>query len=84
MMKNTRYILTTILFLMIAMMLPLETEAQCAMCKATAQQSDQVGLNMGILYLFLMPYTIVATIAFFWWRNRKKEDEMGDFDAKMN
>lgn len=54
----------------------MDAEAQCAMCKATAEQSDQVGLNLGILYLFLMPYTIVATIAFFWWRNRKKEEEM--------
>jgi hypothetical protein len=84
MMKNTKYILATILLLVIAMILPLDTEAQCAMCKATAEQSDQVGLNLGILYLFLMPYTIVGTIAFFWWRNRKKESEIGNFDPSMN
>ncbi|MGK0391005.1 MAG: hypothetical protein ACI94Y_003765 [Maribacter sp.] len=83
-MKNTKYILATILLFIIAIILPFDVEAQCAMCKATAEQSDQVGLNMGILYLFLMPYTIVATIAFFWWRNRKKESEISNFDPKMN
>lgn len=83
-MKNTRYILITALLLMIAIILPLDTEAQCAMCKATAEQSDQVGLNLGILYLFLTPYIIVGTIAFVWWRNRKKEEDISNFDPKMN
>ena len=83
-MKNTKYILVTMLLLIIAIILPLDAEAQCAMCKATAEQSDQVGLNLGILYLFLMPYTIVGTIAFFWWRNRKKEEDISNFNPSMN
>lgn len=82
-------ILSTILT--VFFLLPIDAEAQCAMCKATAEQSDEVGLNMGILYLFLMPYMIVASIAFFWWRNKKKEEDIPNhgtsvFDsvAKMN
>lgn len=73
-MKKSFIIITSLLT--ISLLLPLDVEAQCAMCKATAEQSDQVGLNLGILYLFLMPYTIVATLAFFWWRNKKKEEEI--------
>lgn len=55
-----------------------DVEAQCAMCKATAEQGDQTGLNLGILYLFLAPYLIVGTIGFFWWKNRKKEPSQND------
>jgi len=54
-------------------------EAQCAMCKAAAESnmrsggSDPSGLNAGILYMFLMPYMIVAAIGIWWYRNRRKE-----------
>ena len=73
-----RYWSIFVLVIIVILSSSLDTEAQCAMCKATAEQGDQVGLNLGILYLFLMPYTIVATIAFFWWRNRKKEEDMSN------
>ena len=52
--------------------------AQCAMCKATAETSRDAGssvaegINKGILYIFMMPYIIIGTIAFFWWKARKK------------
>ncbi|WP_116105249.1 hypothetical protein [Lewinella sp. IMCC34191] len=56
--------------------------AQCPMCRATAESNlanggtEGQGLNQGILYLLGMPYVLVGTIAFIWWRNRKKEHEM--------
>lgn len=31
------------------------------------------GLNMGILYMLAMPYLLVGTIGYLWWRNRNKE-----------
>lgn len=53
--------------------------AQCAMCRASIENnvsngetSIGAGLNMGILYLFSMPYLIAAIIGFFWYRNAKK------------
>ena len=30
------------------------------------------GLNFGILYLFFTPYLLLAVIAFFWYRNSRK------------
>ncbi len=77
-MKKYNWILIVVMVLGLVMGIQLDADAQCAMCKATAEQGDQRGLNLGILYLFLMPYTIVATIAFVWWRNRKKEDDFVD------
>lgn len=59
-----------------------EVFAQCPMCRATAESNlanggtEGQGLNQGILYLLGMPYVLVGTIAFIWWRNRKQEHEI--------
>jgi hypothetical protein len=57
--------------------LNLSTYAQCAMCKATAETANQntsgslaEGLNSGILYLMLIPYTLLAVIAIVFFRKR--------------
>ena len=62
--------------------------AQCPMCKIAAESnlenggSAGKGLNMGILYILLIPYTLVATLGFIWWRNKKSDDY--DDTAKWN
>ncbi|MEM6299374.1 MAG: hypothetical protein AAF740_11865 [Bacteroidota bacterium] len=56
------------------------SDAQCAMCRATVENNvsngvmdeDGMGLNGGILYLLAMPYLLIGTVAFFWYRNSKK------------
>ncbi|CAH1001955.1 hypothetical protein LEM8419_02870 [Neolewinella maritima] len=59
-----------------------ELLAQCPMCRATAESNlanggtEGQGLNQGILYLLGMPYVLVATVGFIWWRNRRKEHEI--------
>ena len=53
-----------------------EILAQCPMCRMSAESNlknggtDGRGLNTGILYMFLMPYLLVAGIGIWWWRNR--------------
>ena len=54
--------------------------AQCAMCRTTIENNVSAGdtslasgLNLGIMYLFLAPYLVIGTIAFFWYRNSRKE-----------
>lgn len=55
--------------------------AQCAMCKGAAETAlkqgggDPQGLNNGILYMLAMPYLLVGAIGFWWWKNRRKENE---------
>jgi hypothetical protein len=58
-----------------------ELLAQCPMCRATAETNlanggtEGQGLNNGILYMLGMPYLLIGTVAFLWWRNRKQLDD---------
>jgi len=58
-----------------------ELLAQCPMCRATAETNlanggtEGRGLNNGILYMLGMPYLLIGTIAFLWWKNRKTDEE---------
>ena len=54
--------------------------AQCAMCRGTVESTVSNGrsviasdLNIGILYLFIIPYLLVAAIGYLWYRNSKRE-----------
>ncbi|MES2763834.1 MAG: hypothetical protein V4677_16585 [Bacteroidota bacterium] len=64
-MKKHTFILAIILLLVL---LPNITEAQCAMCKASVESSQGQknsvagGLNTGILYLMAVPYVLIAFI----------------------
>ena len=55
------------------------TFAQCAMCRASVENnvsngdtSVAAGLNLGIMYLFVMPYLIAMVLGYFWYKNAKK------------
>ncbi|WP_460976949.1 hypothetical protein [Spirosoma knui] len=54
--------------------------AQCAMCRGTVESTVSNGrsviaseLNFGIVYLLIIPYLIVASIGYLWYRNSKLE-----------
>lgn len=52
--------------------------AQCSMCKAVAESSQQggsaiaEGLNDGILYLMAFPYIILFSLGILWYRHKKQ------------
>ncbi len=53
--------------------------AQCAMCRATLENNVSqgnigiaAGINFGILYLLVIPYLAVGTLAWFWYRSSRK------------
>lgn len=58
-----------------------ETQAQCPMCRMSAENNLKdggtagKGLNAGILYMLSTPYLLVAGLGIYWYRNRRKEDE---------
>lgn len=60
---------------------PLETQAQCPMCRMSAESnmknggSAGKGLNAGILYMLATPYLLVGILGFVWYRNRQKGSE---------
>jgi hypothetical protein len=57
-----------------------DVQAQCPMCKMSAESNMRAGgsagkgLNAGILYMLVTPYLLVGTIGFIWWRNRRAEE----------
>lgn len=57
---------------------PTPVEAQCPMCRMSAENNlkeggtQGKGLNAGILYMLATPYMLVGLIGFIWWRNSKK------------
>lgn len=69
-----------IILLLIIFMIP-DLSAQCPMCKLSAESnlrdggSMGKGLNTGILFMLGMPYILVGTLAFLWFKNRKNYDE---------
>lgn len=59
-------------------------EAQCPMCRMSVESNMQnsngssIGstINTGILYMLAMPYLLVGTLGFIWYRNKKKAEKM--------
>jgi len=67
------------LFLVI-FLIRISAMAQCAMCRASVENnvsngetSIGAGLNLGILYLLMMPYLIALVIGVLWYRASKKK-----------
>lgn len=82
-MKNKLIRIFSLLALVLALSVTTvdSAQAQCPMCRATAETnlanggSEGRGLNNGILYLLAAPYLLIGGIGYIWWRNRRKEDE---------
>ena len=70
------------LITIMGLIVSIQTHAQCAMCRATLENSVSRGdsdlasnLNIGILYLFIMPYLAAGVIIFLYFRAKKKHAE---------
>ncbi len=75
------------LFFLLSFAAPPQVPAQCPMCRMTAESNYRSGgkagrgLNTGILYLLALPYLLVGTIGYVWWRNRKNSEEPGSDES---
>jgi len=80
--KHILKITSLLLLSLMLSMTPVDANAQCPMCRMSAENnlkdggSTGKGLNKGILYMLVMPYVLVGTIGVVWYRNRKKEEEL--------
>ncbi|RSK47730.1 hypothetical protein [Hymenobacter rigui] len=68
-----------VLIVLLLSVLPLTTQAQCTMCKTQVEASrqekdgyDTTGLNKGILFLMTIPYVLIGTVGFFWYRHSRQ------------
>jgi hypothetical protein len=79
--KITKYLSIIALAFTLSIAVTPTVEAQCPMCRMSAESNlknggtDGAGLNKGILYMLATPYLLVGAIGYIWWRNRKKEEE---------
>lgn len=80
-MKTRTLFLSVALIIVLLLVAQVDLSAQCAMCTATAETSNDAGssaahgLNKGVMYLFLTPYIIIGTLAYFWRRSVKKAQQ---------
>ena len=64
-----------IFVLLIALLIPADMNAQCAMCRAVLESSGEnnlaEGINDGIVYLMAIPYILVGFLFYFVYRKLK-------------
>lgn len=78
-MKKFYVLRLVIVFILVAMVFALD--AQCPMCKMSAESNLANGgtegrnLNTGILYLLALPYTLLMVFGFIWYKNRKAQSK---------
>jgi len=61
--------------LILVLFFVLESNAQCAMCKAVVENGGldmAEGINSGITYLMLFPYLLVALLGYVLFRYKKR------------
>ncbi|QEE49203.1 hypothetical protein FUA48_06305 [Flavobacterium alkalisoli] len=60
-----------------ALLLSVQANAQCAMCRASLESSDggikPEAVNDGIVYLMIFPYLLVGLVGYAVYRLRKKK-----------
>ncbi|MFI1744425.1 hypothetical protein [Thalassobellus sediminis] len=65
-----------IFFFLFSFLFFIETNAQCAMCRAVLEseegQTAAEGINDGIVYLMAIPYILVGGIGYFIYRKYNK------------
>jgi hypothetical protein len=63
----------------LSLLLPLLSNAQCAMCRAVleseANKDTAQGINDGIVYLMLFPYLLIGGVLFFVIRSIRKKNQ---------
>jgi hypothetical protein len=75
----------TIILVLLLSLAP-ELNAQCPMCRMSAESNlahggtAGKGLNTGILYMLSMPYLLVLSLGIIWYKNRNKEDSSFDLN----
>lgn len=83
-MKN---ILAAVVLTLMLVFAGTDAYSQCAMCRATVESNvgtgkghnhepeSEVGsgLNTGILYLMVIPYLLIGTVGFLWYKNSRKK-----------
>ncbi len=74
-----KLLFSILLFIVLSLGYAVPSNAQCALCKANAETSlnegndTAKGLNIGIMYLLVIPYIMVGGIGYWWYVRNKKQ-----------
>ncbi len=74
-MRNASKISKIALFILWVMVFSIELQAQCTVCTQTAESlepSAAKGLNLGIVYLAMLPTMIIAVIGYKFYKKSKQ------------
>jgi hypothetical protein len=80
--KISKFLLFASLFFLLSAVIPEAANAQCPMCRMSAEADlkngglKAKGLNAGILYMLSFPYILLGTFGFIWYRERRKIEEV--------
>lgn len=62
-----------------SIVIPFVSFGQCAMCRTQLENNVSngnpgiaAGINTGILYLLIMPYLIILTLGYFWYKSSRR------------
>ena len=75
--RKSRIFIFSLALGMAGIFVPADLPAQCPMCKMGAETNLKnggtagKGLNAGILYMLAMPYILIGTFGYIWWKNNK-------------
>jgi len=69
-------------FILLSLVFAIESQAQCAMCKAVLESNMQSGedamgkgINGGIIYIMFVPYILMAVAGYFTYKHIKKSNQ---------
>ncbi|AFC23323.1 hypothetical protein [Saprospira grandis] len=83
--KKYLYLFSLALSLFLVVAPQQELAAQCPMCRMSAESdlksggTKAKGLNNGILYMLILPYILMGTIGFIWYRNQRQVGQQQQF-----
>jgi hypothetical protein len=69
----------SLLFVAFLLAFAVNTNAQCAMCKAQLESNDGGvgnGINSGIIFLMIIPYVLLATLLLVFFKGRLRSSLM--------
>ncbi len=77
---NRQWFCVVVVTVVLVTLFPESLPAQCVMCGASIESSEDgeniiKGVKKGIAYLMLFPYVLMGAVAYFWYRNYKKNKQ---------
>lgn len=78
-MRIRHFLFFAVSFLFILLISTVDVSAQCSVCSQVAAsqgESAAKGFNAGILYLAVVPFSVIGIIGYRWYKNNLLQDDV--------